>query len=92
MNAPGTGARLHATVTASRVAFRAMATLNPHLLVPRPAADQARIRRWCLLAIAGAVLLAMYVGGVSWLTRQVEAGVDRSIQPLPTIVHDQPAA
>jgi hypothetical protein len=49
----------------------------------------ARVRRLCLLAIAAAVLLAAYAGGVAWVTRQVEVSVDRSLQPLPAIVRDR---
>jgi hypothetical protein len=73
-----------------------MATLHPHTLVSAarvPAArDDARIRRLCVLAIVAAVLLGAYVGGLAWVTHQVEAGVDRSLQQLPTIVRDQPQA
>jgi len=70
-----------------------MATLDPHSLTRHlvPVADDARIRRWCVLAIAAALLLGAYAGGVAWVTQQVEAGVDRSLQPLPAIVTDRPA-
>ncbi|MGN6112676.1 MAG: hypothetical protein ACTHOC_06680 [Luteimonas sp.] len=69
-----------------------MATLNPHLLTTTAASrDDARIRRWCVLAIAAAILLGLYAGGVAWVTQQVEAGVDRSLQPISGIVRDQPA-
>lgn len=51
---------------------------------------EARLRRWCLLAILGAMLLGVYVGTLSWVTRQVEAGVERSIQPLPVLMRDLP--
>ncbi len=67
-----------------------MATLHPHALAPAAHQD-ARIRRWCVLAIAAAVFLALYAGGLAWVTRQVEAGVDRSLQPLPAVVQDKPA-
>ena len=88
---------VHAPVTAPRVASPAMATLHPHALqssAKSPAlrgidAD-ARVRRLCVLAIAAAVLLAAYAGGVAWVTHQVEIGVDRSLQPLPALVRDQP--
>jgi hypothetical protein len=73
-----------------------MATLHPHALqspaaapAGRSAAD-ARVRRWCVLAIAAAVMLAAYAGGVAWVAHQLEASVDRSLQPLPALVHDQP--
>lgn len=95
---------VHAPVTAGRVASPAMATLHPHALqqhalqrqaLQSAAADargiaaDARARRLCLLAIAAAVLLAAYAGGVAWVTRQVEVSVDRSLQPLPAIVRDR---
>jgi hypothetical protein len=69
-----------------------MATLHPHLLNASNARDDARIRRWCVLAIAAAILLAAYAGGVAWVTRHVEAGVDRSLQPISGIVRDGPGA
>lgn len=68
-----------------------MATMHPHALTPAAQHD-ARIRRWCVLAIAAAVLLAAYAGAVAWVTQQVEAGVERSLQPLPTLVRDKPAS
>ena len=52
--------------------------------------QEARLRRWCLLAILGAVLLGVYVGLLAWATRTVEAGVERSIQPLPAVIQDRP--
>lgn len=91
---------VHAPVTAARVASPAMATLHPHALqqhalrspaeapATRGIDADARVRRLCLLAIAAAVLLAAYAGGVAWVTRQVEVSVDRSLQPLPAIVRD----
>lgn len=68
-----------------------MATLRPHALTPAHPDDGARVRRWCVLAIVAAVLLGTYVAGVAWVTRQVEAGVDRSLQPLAEVVRDRPA-
>ena len=52
--------------------------------------DEARIRRWSWLAIVAAVLLAVYVGGVNWAARTVEAGVQASIQPLPVLAGNRP--
>lgn len=79
-----------------------MATLHPHALQRHAALESpaeapatsgmdadARVRRLCVLAIAAAVLLAAYAGGVAWVTRQVEVSVDRSLQPLPAIVRDR---
>lgn len=92
---------VHAPVTAGRVVSPAMATLHPDALqsparqTPAKASAthgsdaDARARRLCMLAIAAAVLLAAYAGGVAWVTRQVEVGVDRSLQPLPAIVRDR---
>jgi len=51
----------------------------------------ARAKRWCWLALAGAMLLALYVGSLSWAARELEAGVAKSIQPLPTMLRDNPA-
>lgn len=69
-----------------------MATLHPHALQSRDRDEDARIRRWCVLAIAAAVLLAAYAGGLAWVMHQVEAGVDRSLQPLPALLHEQPSS
>jgi hypothetical protein len=66
-----------------------MATLRPHALTRSVREDDAKIRRWCVLAIAAAVLLAAYAGGIAWVSHQLEAGVDRSIQPLPALVRDR---
>ena len=51
----------------------------------------ARVRRWCWFALAGALGLALYVGSLSWAARELEAGVERSIQPLPVMLRDNPA-
>jgi hypothetical protein len=71
-----------------------MAT-HPHMLHdahPRiRAVQEARTRRLCWLALTGAVLLALYVGGLAWAAREVEAGVARSVQPLPMAIRDNPA-
>ena len=90
---------LHAPVTAGRVVSAPMANLHPPALqscakapAPHGIDADARVRRLCLLAIAAAVLLAAYAGGVAWVTHQVEVGVDRSLQPLPAIVRDKPGS
>jgi len=71
-----------------------MATPHPRTLPAaalREGAAAAAHRRWCMLAIALALLLGLYAGGVAWLTQQVEAGVNRSLQPLPALARDRPA-
>ena len=90
---------MHAPVTAARVVSPAMATLHPHALhssakapTTRGVDGDARVRRVCVLALAAAVLLGAYAGGVAWVTHQVEVGVDRSLQPVPALVRDQPGA
>ena len=67
-----------------------MATMHP-FPPTGTARDDARVRRWCILAIEAALLLAAYVAGVAWVTDQLEAGVDRSLQPLPAVVRDRPS-
>lgn len=67
--------------------------INPRAFGPVTPASitEARLRRWCLLAILGALLLGVYVGALAWATRTVEAGVARSIQPLPALIRDRPS-
>lgn len=72
-----------------------MAT-HPHLLrnqdAPRlHALRDARARRWCWIALACAIGLALYAGSLAWAARELEAGVQRSIQPLPVLMRDNPA-
>jgi hypothetical protein len=55
-----------------------------------PSAGDARLRKFCWIAIAFALLLGAYVGTLAWATRTVEAGVARSIQPLPALIQDRP--
>ena len=66
-------------------------TLHPSAHPRLRASLDARSRRWCWLALAGAMLLALYVGSLSWAARELEAGVEASIQPLPTMLRDNPA-
>jgi hypothetical protein len=35
-------------------------------------------------------VLGVYVGALAWVTQRVEAGVERSIQPLPAAMQDHP--
>ena len=61
---------------------------------PHPHLDElheARIRRWCWMALSAALLLVAYIAVLSWATTEVEAGVVRSIQPLPVLMRDSPA-
>jgi len=44
----------------------------------------------CWIAIASAVLVGAYAAALAWATRTVEAGVERSLQPLPALVQDRP--
>lgn len=49
----------------------------------------ARRRRGWRRLLAFALVLGVYAGAVMWLTRRVEAGVERSIQPLPALLHER---
>jgi len=51
----------------------------------------ARVRRWCWGALAAALALGIYVGSLSWAARELGAEVERSIQPLPVVLRDNPA-
>ena len=72
--------------------LRAMA-LHPHALDTRAletdAARSARHRRWWWLSLAVVIVLGVYAGALTWVTRRVEAGVERSIQPLPAAMQDR---
>ncbi|TAK39116.1 MAG: hypothetical protein EPO30_06310 [Lysobacteraceae bacterium] len=59
-------------------------------LAPDPL--EARARRLCWLALAGAMLLALYVGSLAWAARELGAGVASSLQPLSATLRDNPAA
>ena len=71
--------------------LRAMA-LHPHALETRAletdAARSAKHRRWWL-SLAVVIVLGVYAGALAWVTQRVEAGVERSIQPLPVAVQDR---
>jgi hypothetical protein len=68
--------------------------LHPHALETRAletdAARSAKHRRWWWMSLAVAVVLGVYAGALAWVTKRVEAGVERSIQPLPVAVQDRP--
>lgn len=65
--------------------------LQPRVLETETDAHyDARNRRLCVLALVTAILLGTYVAALAWVTRQVETGVDRSLQPIPVVVRDQP--
>jgi len=65
-----------------------MAT-RPGTFETSPGGD-ARMRKLCWIAITIALLLGAYVATLAWATRTVEAGVARSIQPLPALIQDRP--
>lgn len=62
------------------------AQLQLHAQLARRA---ARRRRGWRRLLAFALVLGLYAGALAWLTRQVEAGVERSLQPLPVLLHDR---
>jgi hypothetical protein len=68
--------------------------LHPHALETRTletdTARSAKYRRWWWMSLAVAVVLGVYAGALAWVTKRVEAGVERSIQPLPVAVQDRP--
>jgi hypothetical protein len=41
------------------------------------------------LSLVVAIVLGVYVGALAWVTQRVEAGVERSIQPLPVVMQDR---
>lgn len=64
---------------------------QPRLLETETAAHyDARTRRLWVLSIVVALLLGTYAGALAWVARQVEDGVDRSLQPIPVVIRDQP--
>lgn len=64
------------------------AQLRLHAELARRTARRRRGRRRLL---AFALVLGLYAGALAWLTRQVETGVERSLQPLPGLLHDRGA-
>ena len=60
------------------------------VVIPRIAAHDARVRRLWWFALMGALLAGLYIGALAWVTQEVEAGVERSIQPLPLMLRDRP--
>ena len=67
--------------------------LHPHALENRAleteAARSAKYRRWWWLSLVVAIVLGVYAGTLAWVTKRVEAGVERSIQPLPVVMQDR---
>ena len=63
--------------------------LHPHAM-ETDAARSAKHRRWWWLSLAVVIVLGVYAGALAWVTKRVEAGVERSIQPLPVAVQDRP--
>jgi hypothetical protein len=68
--------------------------LHPHALHDQDLGDEAarsaKHRRLCWAALVVAILLGAYAGALAWVTKRVEAGVERSIQPLPVMMQDRP--
>ena len=66
--------------------------LHPHALENRvletEATRSAKYRRWWWLSLVVAIVLGVYAGTLAWVTKRVEAGVERSIQPLPVVMQD----
>jgi len=48
-----------------------------------------RRRRWTLALSLCAVLLAVYAGGLTWLSQRLETDVAKAIKPLSMVVQDQ---
>jgi hypothetical protein len=63
--------------------------LHPHAM-ETDATRTAKHRRWWWLSLAVVIVLGVYAGALAWVTKRVEAGVERSIQPLPVAVQDRP--
>ena len=67
--------------------------LHPHALENRvletEATRSAKYRRWWWLSLVVAIVLGVYAGTLAWVTKRVEAGVERSIQPLPVVMQDR---
>lgn len=79
---------LHVAVTRCRLTFPTMATQPSH--IEHTSAGDARMRKLCWIAIVVALLLGAYAATLSWATRTVEAGVERSLQPVPAVMRDRP--
>ena len=67
--------------------------MHPHAIRTRAIDTEAarslrQRRRWWLLLVV-AILLGAYASALSWVTKRVEAGVERSIQPLPVVMQDR---
>jgi hypothetical protein len=46
----------------------------------------ARRRRWWIAIGLGAVMLALYAAGLAWVTRRLEADMQKSIHPVPAVL------
>lgn len=68
--------------------------LHPHAIhdptLGEEAARSAKHRRLWWAALAIALLLGAYAATLAWVAERVEAGVERSIQPLPVVMQDRP--
>lgn len=43
-------------------------------------------RRWVLALVAGIVLLLLYAGALTWVTRRLQVDVQKSIHPAPAVL------
>ena len=64
-----------------------MATQPQHLFE----APQPRPKRMRTIGLAVALFLGLYAVGLAVVTRYVEAGVEKSIQPLPVVMQARDA-
>lgn len=64
--------------------------LHRHALASHPRPPAPPHRRWWLAAVIGVVVLGVYAGALTWASKQLQAGVENSIHPLPMVVETQP--
>lgn len=61
-----------------------------HALASDTRPPAPRRRRWWLALSIGVVGLGLYAGALTWASKQLEAGVENSIHPLPVMLETQP--
>lgn len=59
---------------------------STHPTLPGAATLKPRRRRWVAFTLAGLVLLALYAGGLAWVTHRLQVDVQRSIHPAPSVL------